>query len=434
VARQRSPKRGGGEARRGSTSPGEARSGEIAAAQGPRTIAEADERADAVHLKLPTWEGPLDLLWHLIQEHQLDVLDIPIGFVTERYLEHLRAMQSLSIDVASEYLVMAATLAYIKSKMLLPPSEVANDDGDEEEPLDPREELVRRLLEYQKYKAASEQLGVRGTLGSDVFPRGESEPTPAGPAPFQPVGLYSLLDAFEKLLSRTKVKIEHQVVFDRISITERIHQLTDQLVGKRNVPFEVAVLGPAPEDGSERPALSRFDVVITFLAMLEMCKLRMLRVYQAGPLSPLYLDLVDDAPEAPPEGFEPSVDGGSEDASPLSGDPRPPESDDLGDEDDDEDDDLEDDDASDEEDDEDDDLEDDDASDEEDDDDDEDEDDDDDDDDLEDDDDASDDEVGEADDRGHDAAEPEERALERESEPAPSAADTGEDDGTERSE
>src|SRR5206468_7610347 len=118
---------------------------------------------------LPSFEGPLDLLLHLIQKHELDVFDIPVSFVTEKYLEYITLMQELSIDVASEYLVMAATLAHIKSKSLLPDEPAGQEDELGEEGLDPRNELIRRLLDYQKYKQAAQDLNERGALGRDVF-------------------------------------------------------------------------------------------------------------------------------------------------------------------------------------------------------------------------------------------------------------------------
>jgi segregation and condensation protein A len=231
------------------------------------------------------FEGPLDLLLHLIQQHELDILDIPVSFVTERFLAYLAMMRSLSIDVASEYLVMAATLAHIKSKMLLPVVPTDQDDGlpgEEEE--DPRAELVRRLLEYQKYKAAAAELAERGTLGKDVFGRGGSEPVPQGPAPFASLGVFSLLDAFEKILKRTNVKVDHEVVFDRLTITDRIVELTDKLTARRAMSFEDLLLEPGR-------AVTRFDIVITFLAILEMAKMRLLRVYQTDPLAPLHVEL-----------------------------------------------------------------------------------------------------------------------------------------------
>ena len=246
--------------------------------------------SNAPKISLPTWEGPLDLLLQLIQKHELNILDIPIAFVTEKYLEYLALMRELSIDVASEYLVMAATLLHIKSKMLLPdlPSAAGEVEGEEEEE-DPRGELIRRLLEYQKYKAAAEDLGRRETLGKDVFPRGANEPVEEGPAPFAQIGTFQLLEAFAKILERTKSKIEHEVVFDRISISDRIAELTEALKGRRNSPFEELFTRP------DR-APSRFDLIITFLAVLEMARLRMMRVYQSESLSSIFVELlvVDD--------------------------------------------------------------------------------------------------------------------------------------------
>ncbi|EYF01704.1 segregation and condensation protein A [Chondromyces apiculatus] len=241
-------------------------------------------------IHLPSFEGPLDLLLHLIQKHELDILDIPVSFITEKYLEYLNVMKALTIDLASEYLVMAATLAHIKSKMLLPVVPAGQDDdgmpGDEEE--DPRAELVRRLLEYQKYKAAAEELSDRGTLGRDIFTRGMSEEeVPQGPAPFAAVNAVNLLDAFEKILKRTNVRIDHEVTFDRISITDRILEVTDKLSARRAMTFEALLL-----DGLPRGApVSKFEIVITFLAVLEMCKLKLLRVHQVDPLSAIYVEL-----------------------------------------------------------------------------------------------------------------------------------------------
>jgi segregation and condensation protein A len=238
-----------------------------------------------VDLPAAGFEGPLDLLLHLIQQHELDILDIPIAFITEKFLQYLNVMRTLTIDVASEYLVMAATLAHIKSKMLLPSVPEGQEDGlpgDEDE--DPRAELVRRLLEYQKYKAAAADLAERGTLGKDVFGRGTGEAVPEGPAPFAEMGVFSLLDALEKVLKRTNVKLDHEVFFDRISITDRMMELTDKLHARRSMRFEDLLADPGR-------VVTRFDVVITFLAILEMAKLRMIRVYQSDPLATIHVEL-----------------------------------------------------------------------------------------------------------------------------------------------
>jgi segregation and condensation protein A len=252
----------------------------------PEAAAADDPTAYNVHL--PSFEGPLDLLLHLVQSHQLDIFDIPIHFITEKYLEYLTVMRHLAIDVASEYLVMAAVLAHIKSKMLLPepPADQADELGGEE--LDPREELVRRLLEYQKYKDAAARLSSLGSAGQDALPRPAVEAEAQGPAPFAPLPVFQLLDAFAKLLSKRKVKVDHEISFDRLSITERIHELGAVFKARGNrLPFEALFEGQA----------NRFDLVITFLALLEMSRLRMTRLFQDEALGRLEVEYT-----AEPEG------------------------------------------------------------------------------------------------------------------------------------
>jgi segregation and condensation protein A len=242
-------------------------------------------------VSLPSFEGPLDLLLHLCQKHELNILDIPIGFVTEKYLEYLAVMQMMQLDVASEYLVMAATLAHIKSKMLLPAPPPGQEDDELEEEGDPRETLIRRLLEYQKYKQAAADLVSRGVEGRDVFLRGIEieEAVKTGLAPLAQVPLYAMVEAFQSVLSRAKVKMSHDVVADRISITDRIHELTDVLRGRTRMTFEELFGG----------LTTRFDLVITFLALLEMTRLRMTRLVQTEPLAPLYVEatFLDESPE-----------------------------------------------------------------------------------------------------------------------------------------
>jgi segregation and condensation protein A len=236
--------------------------------------------AGVYHVKLPSFEGPLDLLLHLVQEHELDIFDIPIAFLSKKYVEYITLMEELNIDVASEYLVMAATLAHIKSKMLLPTPPSGQDDDPAEE-LDPRAELVRRLLEYQKYRQAAEELGSSAVLGRDVFARGTTAPEADGPAPLMKYSVFKLFDAFQKLLTRVQQTAEHTIDVDRISISERILQLTDRLKGKGIVPF----------DALFEEAVTRSDLVVTFLALLEMTRLRMLMVHQEGPLAPIEVEL-----------------------------------------------------------------------------------------------------------------------------------------------
>jgi segregation and condensation protein A len=231
-------------------------------------------------VKLPTFEGPLDLLLHLIAEHELDILDIPIAFVTQKYVEYITLMHELNIDVASEYLVMAATLAHIKSKMLLPTPPEDQDEESERE-LDPRAELVRRLLEYQKYKEVAEQLGGRSLLGRDVFPRGAPAPSVEGPAPLAQVSLFKLLDAFQSVLDRAKTTIDHEINFERFSITDRIIQLADVLRNAGRVPFERLFVGQH----------TRAELIVTFLALLEMTRLRMTKLIQEAPLESIEVEL-----------------------------------------------------------------------------------------------------------------------------------------------
>jgi segregation and condensation protein A len=258
---------------------------------------------NAFRVQLASFEGPLDLLLHLIRAHELDILDLPIAFVTERYLEYLGMMRELDLDVASEYLLMAATLAHIKSKELLPqvPSE-QQEAGDEVEQ-DPRAELIRRLLEYQKYKAVADELGARSLEGRDVFLRGTAPPEAEGPAPLAEVGLFQLLEAFERVLRRVQGRIALEVTADGITVQERMTELVDLLRERRASLFEELF-------ARDR---TRSDVVVTFLALLEMTRLHMIRIFQAqseGPLHVHYALLDADAPSVAP-----AANGGTDDPS-----------------------------------------------------------------------------------------------------------------------
>jgi segregation and condensation protein A len=290
-----------------------------AAANVAKAAAAASEAAEprevdplAYNVSLPEFEGPLDLLLHLIQSHELDILNIPMSFITKRYLDYLSLMKSMSIDIASEYLVMAAVLVHIKSKMLLPVVPKGQDDDLEEEELDPREELVRRLLEYQKYKNAAADLGNQSVLGQDVFLR------PAVPveksdeiAPLAEVPIYRLFDAFSKLLEGKKIKVEHEVTFDRLSITDRINQIVTLLQERKKVTFEQLF---ESEGGANQ---TRFDIILTFLSLLEMTKLRMTRLFQADALATIHIELAlsegDDLPDL--ENLVVTADGGAGGAS-----------------------------------------------------------------------------------------------------------------------
>jgi segregation and condensation protein A len=249
--------------------------------------------ANAFRVQISSFEGPLDLLLHLIRAHELNILDLPIAFVTERYLEYLGMMRELDLDVASEYLLMAATLAHIKSKELLPQVPDEQQDIGEEAQEDPRTELIRRLLEYQKYKAVADELGARSLEGRDVFVRGTPPPEAEGPAPLAEVGLFQLLDAFERVLRRVQGRFALEITADSISVQERMTQLVDLLRDKRSCEFEQLF-------ENDR---TRSDVVVTFLALLEMTRLHMTRVFQPesrGALHVQYALLDADAPSVPP--------------------------------------------------------------------------------------------------------------------------------------
>ncbi len=252
-------------------------------------------------IELPSFEGPLDLLLHLIRKHELDIMDLPVAFVTERYLDYLALMRELDLDVASEYLLMAATLAHIKSKMLLPtPPQDQDEEGAEQE--DPRAELIRRLLEYQKYKEAAENLGGMPIQGRDVFVRGAAVPENEGPAPLAEIGLFKLLDAFEAVLKRLEGRTTFEVTTERITISARISQLTDMLRDRRLCRFEELF----------DELYSRYDVIVTFLATLEMVKRHIARVYQADYGSTIYLRfalLEAESPTIPPQPAEENGQG-----------------------------------------------------------------------------------------------------------------------------
>ncbi|MCS6902088.1 MAG: segregation/condensation protein A [Myxococcales bacterium] len=248
-----------------------------------------DPLAYNVALPQVEFEGPLDLLLHLIQSHQLNIFDIPVHFITARYLEYLAVMQSLSMDIASEYLVMAAVLAHIKSKMLLPvlPSDTKEDVHEEE--IDPRQELVRRLLEYQRFKAAAAEMASLGEVAQDAFPRPPLPPPARSEGPLAAFPLHLLVDSLVALMGRRKIKINHEVTFERLTITDRINQLSDLLRIRRRTTFEELFDGAA----------TKFDMVLTFLALLEMSKLRLTRIYQAGVYAPIHIEyaLEDASPE-----------------------------------------------------------------------------------------------------------------------------------------
>ena len=228
--------------------------------------------ANACAIKLQVFEGPLDLLLHLIKLAEVDITDIPIAEIAAQYSEYVALMEELDLDVAGEYLLMAATLAWIKSRMLLPPSA----DGEEEEGPDPRAELVARLLEYQRYKEVSEQLGERALEGRDVFaaraPELEAPPEEERPLA---VSMVALLEAFRRVLARAGGTGRHEVTTEPIHVRDRMLVVMDVLARCVSIEF-VRIFELEPERAQSRALL-----VATFLALLELVRLAALRVYQA---------------------------------------------------------------------------------------------------------------------------------------------------------
>lgn len=231
-------------------------------------------------IKLDVFEGPLDLLLYLIRKNEIDIYNIPISLITEQYLEYLELMRSLNLDLAGEYLLLASTLLHIKSRMLLPLSE---GEGDEEEGEDPRAELVRQLVEYQAFKEAALRLDERPLLERDVFNRGGVE----GEAPAEPVSaggtievdIFELVAAFRRIVAGMAATEELAIDTEKISLTDRINEIMERLATEGQLTFE-ELLGERRE---------RRRIVYTFLAILELMKLRMVRAFQTGPFGTIRL-------------------------------------------------------------------------------------------------------------------------------------------------
>lgn len=241
-------------------------------------------------VELEDFAGPLDLLLYLIRQHDVDVLDIPIKFLTARYLQVLEDLRALQIDVASEFLVLAAELTHIKSKMLLPAKEgVVDDDDDEGETEDPRAELVRRLLEYQKYRDAAAQLDDRDLLGRDVFPRvpPDKEDFEAVDAGLKSVSVFRLVELMASML-RKAPPISHEISYEQYSVAERIHYVM-AFGDARTGQFDLGELLSGIE--------TRAELVVTFISVLEMTKLGLVTLFAQEAEIVAHTETTD--PEAP---------------------------------------------------------------------------------------------------------------------------------------
>lgn len=225
-----------------------------------------------LQVKLEAFEGPLDLLLHLIKKNEIDIYDIPINVITQQYLEYLEIMKSLNLDIAGEFLLMAATLLHIKSKMLLPPSEAELSEEEQEEE-DPRAELVRRLLEYQRFKEAALELNKGDLLDREVFTRTffqeeflkEAEDAVVGEAT-----LFDLLEALKKVIEAVPPEEFQEISLDHLSLKDKINAIMEALWEKETLTFQELFSGATP----------RREIIVIFLALLELLRLRMIKIFQ----------------------------------------------------------------------------------------------------------------------------------------------------------
>ncbi|MFQ5428415.1 MAG: segregation and condensation protein A [Thermodesulfobacteriota bacterium] len=220
-------------------------------------------------IKLDIFEGPLDLLLHLIKKNEVDIYDIPISVITAQYLEYIDLLKEMNLNLAGEFLLMAATLVHIKSRMLLPVPELVGEEDDGE---DPREELIQRLLEYQRYKEASEELAGRTRLGRDIFLRGHapehgeilSEERPLD------VSIFALVESLQEILKKASAESVLEFAADRFSVADKINHILDTLGHGESVTFT----------GLFPPKASRGEIIATFLAVLELAKLVLIKIHQ----------------------------------------------------------------------------------------------------------------------------------------------------------
>lgn len=230
-------------------------------------------------VRIENFEGPLDLLLHLIKKSEINIYDIPIAMIAQQYLTYIEAMKDLNLTVAGEFLVMAATLLQIKSKMLLPVEEHAEDDEDGP---DPREELVRRLLEYKTFKEAARQLDTQERMWREIYSRPavsvEADPQ-SDDAMLDNIGLFDLVDALQTILDRNPGKKLLEIIPDNLTVRDRMTVILEALEGQESIGFEALF----------ETSCHRLIIIVTFLALLELIRLRTVRVYQAENFGPILL-------------------------------------------------------------------------------------------------------------------------------------------------
>lgn len=224
----------------------------------------------AYQLKLDIFEGPLDLLLHLIKEQKMEIHDIPVSEISRQYLDYLGLMTDLNLEVAGEYLVMAAELTRLKSKMLLPSH---GDEEDGEDGIDPRDELARRLIEYQRYKSAAGDLRHLEFERQQLFSRGSEIHVEEGEEEvIVDATVFDLFSAFKKVLSQKTFKQDYEVKITTLSVSEHVNRVLDMLNENESVTFESLFADTQ----------SKQEVIVTFLALLELMRMSLIRVQQGS--------------------------------------------------------------------------------------------------------------------------------------------------------
>jgi segregation and condensation protein A len=236
-------------------------------------------------VQFEVFEGPLDLLLYLVKKEEVDIYQVDLTRIATQFIEHVEVMRQLDLDIAGEFLVMAATLMYIKSRELLPKDQQVQPEGEEDED-DPRWELIRQLVEYKKFKDAAAQLQVREAIMENVFPRLPVKPDFDTPAPKPQVSLFDLVNAVSAILKRFQQQDTRDIFEDKWTVSEKIESLVALVQSKPKVRFSELF----------ETATSRSEVVVTFLAMLELIRLKQLVIEQPAPFSEIEISRAPAAP------------------------------------------------------------------------------------------------------------------------------------------
>lgn len=231
---------------------------------------------DALRIFLETFEGPLDLLLYLIKKHNLDILDVPIADITRQYMQYVELMQNLQLELAAEYLLMAAMLAEIKSRMLLPRSSSTTESVEEE---DPRTELIRRLQEYERFQQAAQELDQRPRMDRDYYVAQAMAPSFESEEIYPEVALSEILEALKHVLQRTALYSKHHIEREPLSIRERMSQVLSVVTHNHFTAFTALFKA---EEG-------RMGVVVTLIALLELIRQSLLEFVQSAPYAPIYV-------------------------------------------------------------------------------------------------------------------------------------------------